>query len=108
MKFVLRVAKLQVLCKYITLIEIKMYKEENRKQGCSLSSEKPEVKGNIKPSKMVAGMVKNLPAMQETHVRSLSQEDPLEKGMAIHSNIFAWIIHQQRSLVGYSSWGHKE
>ena len=61
MKFVLRVAKLQVLCKYISLIEIKMYKEENRKQGCSLSSEKPEVKGNIKPSKMVAQLVKNLP-----------------------------------------------
>ena len=30
--------------------------------------------------------------MQETHVRSLGQEDPLEKGMAIHSNILAWRI----------------
>jgi len=35
-------------------------------------------------------MVKNLPAMQETHVRSLDQEDPLEKGMATHSSILAW------------------
>ena len=35
-------------------------------------------------------MVKNLPAMQETQVRSLSQEDPLEKGMAIHSSLLAW------------------
>ena len=34
--------------------------------------------------------VKNLPAMQETCVRSLGQEDPLEKGMAAHSSVFAW------------------
>ena len=37
-------------------------------------------------------MVKNLPAMQETHVRCLGQEDPLEKEMAAHSSILAWII----------------
>ena len=39
--------------------------------------------------------VNNLPAMQETqetHVQSLGQEDPLEKGMAIHSSILAWRI----------------
>ena len=40
----------------------------------------------------VAQMVKNLPAMQETWVRSLGQEDPLEKGTAIHSSILAWRI----------------
>ena len=40
----------------------------------------------------VAQMVKNLPAMQETWVQSLGQEDPLEKGMATHSNILAWRI----------------
>ena len=37
-------------------------------------------------------MVKNLPAMQETQVRSLGQEDPLEKEMATHSSILAWKI----------------
>ena len=37
-------------------------------------------------------MVKNLPAMQETCVQSLGQEDPLEKGMATHSSILAWRI----------------
>ena len=37
-------------------------------------------------------MVKNLPAMQETQVRSLGWEDPLEKGMATHSSILAWTI----------------
>ena len=36
--------------------------------------------------------VKNLPAMQETRVGSLGQEDPLEKGMAVHSSILAWRI----------------
>ena len=41
---------------------------------------------------MVAQMVKNLPAIQETQLRSLSQEDPLEKGMANHSSILAWRI----------------
>ena len=37
-------------------------------------------------------MVKNLPAMQETWVRSLGQENPLEKEMATHSSILAWRI----------------
>ena len=37
-------------------------------------------------------MLKNLPAMQETRVPSLGQEDPLEKGMATHSSILAWRI----------------
>ena len=41
---------------------------------------------------VVAQMAKNLPAMQETWVQSLGQEDPLEKGMATHSSILAWII----------------
>ena len=56
----------------------------------------------------VAQMVKNLPAMQETWVQSLSWEDPLEKRMAIHSSILAWRIPGQRSLVGYSPGGCKE
>ena len=41
---------------------------------------------------LVGQMVKNLPAMQETQVQSLGQEDPLEKGMATHSSILAWRI----------------
>ena len=39
---------------------------------------------------LVAHMVKNLPTIQETQVRSLGREDPLEKGMATHSSILAW------------------
>jgi len=37
-------------------------------------------------------MVKNLPAIQETWVQSLDQEDPFEKGLATHSSIFSWEI----------------
>jgi len=40
----------------------------------------------------VAQTVKNLPAMQETWVQSLGQEDPLEKGKATHSSILTWRI----------------
>ena len=39
---------------------------------------------------LAAQMVKNLPAVQETQVQSLSQKDPLEKAMATHSRILAW------------------
>ena len=39
-----------------------------------------------------SSVVKNLPAMWETWVRSLGQEDPLEKGMATHSSILVWKI----------------
>ena len=41
---------------------------------------------------LVAQMVKNLPAMRESRVRSLGREDPLEKEMATHSSIVAWKI----------------
>ena len=41
---------------------------------------------------LVAQTVKNLPTMQETQVRSLGSEDPLEKGMTTHSSILAWRI----------------
>ena len=53
-------------------------------------------------SSLVAQMVKRLPAMQETQVRSLGWEDLLEKEMATLSSILAWKSHGQRSLAGYS------
>ena len=56
----------------------------------------------------MAQRVKRLPAMQETWVQSLGQEDPLEKEMATHSSTLAWKIHGQRSLVDYSPWDRKE
>ena len=46
--------------------------------------------------------------MQETQVRSLGQEDPLEKEMATHSSILAWRIPWTEELGGLQSTGHKE
>ena len=50
-------------------------------------------------------MVKNLPAMQDTQVRSLDQEDPLEKEMATHSSILAWRISWTEDPGGLQSMG---
>ena len=49
--------------------------------------------------------IKNQPAMQETQVRSLGQEDPLEKGMATHSSILAWRIPWMQEPGGLQSIG---
>ena len=55
----------------------------------------------------MAQKVKNLPAMQETHVWSLGWDDPLEEEMA--TPVFLpGQSNGQRSLPGYSPWGHKE
>ena len=54
---------------------------------------------------LVSQMLKNLPAMQETQIRSLGWEDPLEKEMAIHSSILAWRIPQTEEPGGLQSMG---
>ena len=54
---------------------------------------------------LVAEMVKNLPAMQETWVQTLGQEDPLEKEIATHSSILAWRIPQTEEPGGLQSMG---
>ena len=54
---------------------------------------------------LVALMVKNPPAMQETQVPSLDREDPREKGMATHSSILAWRIPMDREPGGLQSMG---
>ena len=56
----------------------------------------------------MAQMVKRLPAMQETWVRPLGQEDPLEKEMATHSSILAWRIPWTEEPGSHGLWGHKE
>ena len=50
---------------------------------------------------LVAQIIKNLHATQDTQLWSLGWEDPLEKGIATHSNILAWRIRWQRSPAGY-------
>ena len=54
---------------------------------------------------LVAQRVQNLPAMQETWVWSLGQEDPLEKGIATYSSILAWKIPWTEELGGLQSMG---
>ena len=57
-------------------------REATEKPDCGWVSFNPE-------TSLVAQVIKHLPAMQETRVQSLGQEDPLEKGMATHSSILA-------------------
>ena len=57
---------------------------------------------------MMVQMVKNLPAVQETWVQFLGQEDPLEKETATHSSILAWrILWTEEPGRLYSPWGCK-
>ena len=56
----------------------------------------------------MAQLVKNPPAMQETWIRSLGWEDPLEKGKVTHSSILAWRIPWTEEPGGYSPWGYKQ
>ena len=57
---------------------------------------------------LVAQSINNLPAMQETQVRSLGWEDPLEEELATHSSILTWRIQWTEEPIGLRSWGHKE
>ena len=61
---------------------------EKKARGCWFIYSKVRMVGDS----LVAQTVKNLPAMQETRVRSLGQEDPLERRMATHSRILTWRI----------------
>ena len=59
------------------------------------------------PASLVARRVKHLPAMQETRVRSLGQEDPLEKEKATHSSILAWKIPRSEEPERSQSMGSR-
>ena len=59
----------------------------------------------IKWASLVAQMVKNLPAMQETQAQSLGQEDPLEKRIATHSSILTWRVPWTEEPGGLQSTG---
>ena len=56
----------------------------------------------------MAQRIKRLPAMQETRVRSLGWEDPLEKEMSTHSSVLAWRIPWTEEPGGLQSMAHKE
>ena len=62
----------------------------------------------FKGASLVAQLVKNLPAMEETWVQFLGWEDPLEKEMATHSSILAWRIPCTENPGGLQSMGWQE
>ena len=62
---------------------------------------------SLKSASLVAQLVKSLPAVQETWVRSLGWEDPLEKEMVTHSSILAWRIPWTEELGGLQSMGSR-
>ena len=57
---------------------------------------------------LVARLVNNSPAMQETRIKSLGSDDPLKKEMATHSSTLAWKILRTEESGGLQSLGHKE
>ena len=59
----------------------------------------------LRGASLVAQMLKNLPAMQETQVLSLGREDPLEKGISTHSSVLAWKIPWTEEPGGLQSTG---
>ena len=67
-----------------------------------------QLNGKCLKSRRVAQIVKNLPAVQETMVQSLCQDDSLEKKWLPTPVFWPGEFHGQRSLVGYSLWGRKE
>ena len=69
---------------------------------------KASLEARIERASLMAQMVRNLPAMQETWIQSLTWEDPREKGMATLSSILAWRIPWTEEPGGYCPWGCKE
>ena len=67
-----------------------------------------QVLNSITSHYLVAQTVKNPPAMQETWVRPLGREDPLEKGVVTHSSILAWRIPWTEEPVGYNTEDRSE
>ena len=63
---------------------------------------------NYEGASLIAQSVKSLPAVQDTRVQFLGQEDPLEKEMATHSSIFAWRIPWTEESGGLQSMGSQE
>ena len=82
-------------------INLKKFQQEDK--GNQYNQDLPQLYMHYAHNRafLVAQKVKNLPTMQKTQIQSLGQEDPLEKGKAIHFSILAWRIHVQRSLAGH-------
>ena len=90
------------------------YKPSKCTQPAILHIEKNGLKGRFRDrytdiwGSLITQLVKNLPAMQETRVHFLGQEDPVEKRMATHSSILAWRIPWAEEPGGLQSMGSQE
>ena len=94
----------EILCKCK-----KMYKHIARKKVHTILRWKNQVSMLNKGCSLVAQTVKNLPAMWETRVQSLGWEDALERRESQPTPVFLpGEFHEQRSLVGYNPWSHKQ
>ena len=78
------------------------------RRGCDQRGLKQLLETSNHLLSLMSQRVKNLPAMQETQVRPLGGENPLEKEMAMPPAFLPEKSHGQRSLVGYNPWGPKE
>ena len=86
--------------------QLNTYTEKLTELKETLTSVHQFIKGyNKRGASLVAQMVKNLPAKQETLVKSLGPDDPLKKGMATHSSILAWRIPLIEELGRLQSMG---
>ena len=96
------------------MLGIRVLTMEEPNLKCSKASKAPQSFMGIRDwsmtlwASLVAQVVKNLSAVLETRFRSLSWEDPLEKGMATSPVFLPGEFHGQRSLAGYSPCGCKE
>ena len=102
---------LACVCRFVNIYETKQYNliEEARLKNISVaqavSSTQHAAGETLRDASLVAQSVKNLPAVQETQVRSLGWEDPLEKEMATHPSILAWKISWTEEPGGLQSMG---
>ena len=88
---------------------LRRVKKESEKVSLKLNIKNTHTHKNRLWASLVAQMIKSLPAMQETWVQSLDQEDPLEKREWQPTPVFLpGESHGQRSPVGCSPWGRKE
>ena len=78
---------------------------KSQKQRINKNLYRTKKKGLFIRASQVAQRLKHLPAMQETWVQSLGQEDPLERGMATHSSILGWEIPWMEEPGGLQSMG---
>ena len=79
-----------------------------QEMGVPAQEERIHPFSNLCVASLVAQMVKNLPALQETRVWSLGRKDPLEMGITTHSSILVWRNPWIEELVVCFPWGHKD